>query len=420
VDFMTTTTDVAIIGAGPYGLSCAAHFGARGIDYQIFGSPMAAWRETMPRGMSLKSDGFASSLYHPDGKLTLREYCAERDLPYADLGLPVSLETFIAYGLTFQRQLVPSLDERLVSRLGMTPEGFSLELDDGSEITAKRVVVAAGINAYAHIPVELRHLPAEAVSHSKDHREPVALAGRKIAILGRGASALDLAMLAHEAGAEVHLITRTPNIAFHSPPREVESRWTKLRYPTTGVGPGWWNYFYWRGPHLFRHLPRAVRAHHVRTALGPAPGWFVRKRVESKLPMHLGYCVAGASYAGNKLRLQLAGIGGSKRLEVDHLIAATGFVPDISRLAFLDRNLAAQIENYGGSPVLDGRFQSTVPGLHFVGLPAALTFGPVMRFAVGSRYTADCLSRALAAPGTKKVRSMSPALAGAPFIPSRG
>ena len=127
---MTTAIDVAIIGAGPYGLSCAAHLRARGVDHLVFGSPMATWRDSMPKGMLLKSDGFASSLYHPAGKLTLRQYCAEQNLPYADLNLPIPLETFVAYGQHFQKQFVPYLDERMVMRLERKADGFALELDE--------------------------------------------------------------------------------------------------------------------------------------------------------------------------------------------------------------------------------------------------------------------------------------------------
>jgi cation diffusion facilitator CzcD-associated flavoprotein CzcO len=410
---VTQTAHVAIIGAGPYGLSCAAHFRALGIDHVIFGAPMAPWRETMPRGMHLKSDGFASSLYHPEGKLTLRDYCAARNLPYADLGMPVSLETFTAYGLEFQKQLVPYLDKRLVTRVSRTPTGFDLELSDGAGISVKRVVVAAGVHSYAHVPEELRHLPPEALSHSKEHQDPGALRGRRIAILGRGASALDLAMLAHEAGADVQLISRNPHIEFHSPPRETRSLWTKLRYPTTGVGPGLWNYFYWRTPNLFRYLPPAVRVHHVRTALGPAPAWFVRKRIESQIPMHLGYHVAGATYSGDRLSLDLEGVSGTKTLVVDHLVAATGFIPEVARLPFFDANFAAQIKTYQGSPLLSRNFESNAAGLYFVGLPAAVSFGPVMRFAVGAQFTAGRLSRALADGRATAPTAASPAFAGA-------
>lgn len=397
---MANSTDVAIIGAGPYGLSCAAHLRGRGVEHVIFGSPMAAWRENMPAGMSLKSDGFASSLYDPEGRETLRRYCADNDLPYADLGLPVPLETFIAYGLYFQTQVVPYLDRREVVHVSAGHGRFSLHLNDGDELVAKRLVLATGINYYRYIPRELRHLPIEALTHSNDHQDVTQLHGRKIAIIGRGASAVDLAMLAHEAGAEVQLVSRTSHIDFHAPPRESRSLWVRLRYPTTGVGPGWWNLFYWRAPGLFHRLPAKLRHHHVRTALGPAPGWFVRQRVEGKFPIHLGRQIAGATLKNSHVALHLADTDGKpSELKVDHIIAATGFQTNISRLGFLEEHVKRKIATHQGAPLLSKNFESSLPGLYFVGMPSAPTFGPVMRFAVGSRFTADRLSRHLALQG---------------------
>jgi hypothetical protein len=394
---MAHSTDVAIIGAGPYGLSCAAYLKGRGVDHVIFGSPMLAWREHMPAGMSLKSDGFASSLYDPEDRWTLRRYCMERGLPYADLGLPVPLEIFVAYAMDFQAQIVPYLDRRSVARLTQRRGGFSLRLDDGTELQARRVVLATGINDYRHIPMQLRHLLPEALTHSSDQADVSRLRGRRIAIIGRGASAVDLAMLAHEAGAEVHLISRSPRIDFHEPPPPRRTPWIRMRYPTTGVGPGWWNLFYWKAPGAFRRLPLRMRQDHVRTALGPAPGWFVRGRVEGQFPLHLGWQVARAEARNSGVNLQLAGPEAkTSELIVDHVIAATGFQTDISRLEFLDEEVRRTIATLHGAPLLSKTFEASLPGLYFVGMPSAPTFGPVMRFAVGSRYTADRLSRHLA------------------------
>src|SRR6478735_3885066 len=89
--------ETAIIGAGPYGLSLAAHLAAAGMEFRIFGSPLASWRAHMPKGMQLKSDGFASNISSPDPDSTLKSWCAQRGVAYDDNNLPVSLSTFVDY-----------------------------------------------------------------------------------------------------------------------------------------------------------------------------------------------------------------------------------------------------------------------------------------------------------------------------------
>jgi cation diffusion facilitator CzcD-associated flavoprotein CzcO len=177
--------DVAIIGAGPYGLSLAAHLRARGVRLRIFGQPMRGWSMQMPKGMLLKSDGFASNLSDPDGAFTLKRFCAEQGIEYADTGIPVHLDTFITYGLAFQQRMAPDLEDKTVVGLDRSPEGFVLRLDDGEMVAARRAVLATGIGHFRHMPAPLAHLPPAFASHSSCHRDPGAFRHRSVAVIGR-------------------------------------------------------------------------------------------------------------------------------------------------------------------------------------------------------------------------------------------
>ena len=114
---MSDTVDVTIVGAGPYGLSLGAHLAAAGVGFRQFGLPMRLWQESMPRGMYLKSQGFASDLSSPDREHTLAAFCTATGRPYASYGLPVPLDTFVAYGQWFRRELLPDLEQTLVTEV---------------------------------------------------------------------------------------------------------------------------------------------------------------------------------------------------------------------------------------------------------------------------------------------------------------
>src|SRR5271165_715995 len=161
---MLNISDIAIIGAGPYGLSIAAHLRARDIEHRIIGEPMKFWLGHMPKGMLLKSDGFASSLYDPGGHFTLRHYCEEHNIEYAELGTPVRVEDFCAYGLAFQQRFAPNLDNKKVTSLYRTRTGFTLHLSDGKNITAQKVVIATGLSHFEHVPSQLATLPKDLLS----------------------------------------------------------------------------------------------------------------------------------------------------------------------------------------------------------------------------------------------------------------
>jgi thioredoxin reductase len=405
--------NTAIIGAGPYGLSISAHFRRRGIPFRIFGRPMDSWLNHMPRGMMLKSDGFASNIYDPDKKFTLRQFCVEQGIGYSDMGVPVSLETFSAYGLAFRERMLPELEDKLVVNIDRTPEGFVLRLDSGETVTARRVVLAVGITHFEHIPDRLAHLPSEFLSHSFHHADPDAFRARNVVVIGGGASAIDLAALLHEAGAEVQLAARQPELKFHSTPTgKPRSQWQQIRHPQSGLGPGLRSRFFSDAPMLFHYLPERLRLEVVERSLGPSAGLFVKDKM-ARVPCLLGYTPQRAEVKGGKVRLHLSAADGTEReVLTEHIIAATGYKVDLERLPFLSTEIRSQLKAVKGAPVLSSSFESSVPGIYFVGIAAANSFGPVMRFAFGAGFAARRLTEAVAktlahSPASVPVRSVA-------------
>lgn len=390
--------DTVIVGAGPYGLSIAAHCQRQGVRFRILGRLMDSWSAHMPKGMMLKSDGFASNLYDPDDKLTLQNFCAEQGIKYSDAGHPVRLETFVAYGQAFQKRAVPELDERIVTDIQRAPQGFSLHLEDDEQILARRVVMAVGITHFAHLPAELAALGPEFVSHSYAHRDLQPFRGRSVVVIGAGASATDLAGLLHESGADVKLVARSTSLVFHTNSMgAVRSLWQRIRHPRSGLGPGLRSRFYADAPGLFRYLPEHTRLRIVRTHLGPSGGWFAKDKVVGKVPLLLGCRLERADLQNRKARLILRGEDETTHeVLADHIVAATGYQVAVERLKFLSPEIRAQIKTAEGSPVLSSTFESSVPGLYFAGVAAASSFGPVMRFAFGARFAAQRISKALA------------------------
>jgi hypothetical protein len=404
-EFAGNMVDVAIIGAGPYGLSIAAHLKALGIGFRIFGSPMKTWQTEMPQGMLLKSEGFASSLYDPGSKLTLEHFCKQKGTPYSDIGLPVPLETFISYGLEFQKKFVPELEDKQIVSVGQTEAGFEIGLDDGNVATSRRLVIAVGISHFAYLPPVLSALSNEFVTHSSQHRTLDRFKGREVIVVGAGASALDIAALLSQAGISVQIVARTTVLRFLDPPRETERPLLlRIRQPLTGIGTGWRTFFYANAPFAFHHLPERFRLRAVKQTLGPAAGWFIKDQVIGKVPSNLGVNVTGASIQNGRISLELTDVGGGRRtLQADHVIAATGYKVDLSRLTFLHLDIHSRLRSVDQTPILSSTFESSVPGLYFVGPSSANAFGPIMRFAFGARFTAQCISKHLSKVTSRKL-----------------
>jgi thioredoxin reductase len=407
-------TEIAIVGAGPYGLSIAAHLRGSGIPFRIFGRPMDSWLSHMPKGMSLKSDGFASNISDPQGTLTLQKFCAERGIDYSGTGIPVRLDTFSSYGLTFTERMVPELEDKMVVAIEQSADGFRLRLDDGEVFTARRVVLAVGITHFEYVPDSLSHLPKEFVSHSFDHPNPEKFRGRSVVVIGGGSSAVDLVAELHDSGAQVQIAARQPSLKFHSKPvlGKKRSLWQRIRHPQSGLGSGLRSTFFCSAPTLFRYLPKSLRLEIVRRHLGPSSPWFTKDRVIGKVPLQVGCIPEGADVRDGKVHLYLRAADGSRReIVTEHVIAATGYKVNLDRLTFLSEKIRSNIAALERTPVLKSTFESSVPGLYFVGIAAASSFGPLMRFAFGADFTARHITH-----GLKKCLARTPVPVQAPGV----
>jgi cation diffusion facilitator CzcD-associated flavoprotein CzcO len=392
---------VAVIGAGPFGLSTAAHLRARGIPVRVFGEPMVSWRDHMPEGMLLKSTPVASSLDAPQPGHTIADYCDAagiRRLVTDEDIIPV--ETFIAYGEWFQQKLVPELERvRVVSVDRRGGAGFELKLDSGESFTARAVVVATGLYGLAHLPPELGGAAADGptptgpVSHSSQHHDLTRFSGKELIVVGAGQSALETAALAAEAGAQVRVVSRgRGRVAFGAPPWKQP----KLR-PESPFGRAWslWALSYY--PHPYRYLPAETRHYLVRRVLGPLGAWWLRDRFEGKVEVSEVSGIVRADVSDGRPVLTVQTLGGrTEEVSADHVIAATGYRVDIAAMDFLGHELRTALVVSRGTPKLGAGYRSSVPGLYFTGLPAAASYGPVMRFVCGTEFASPRLAKHLA------------------------
>jgi FAD-dependent urate hydroxylase len=405
----TSAVDVLVIGAGPYGLSTYAHLRRAGLRARIVGEPMHAWRAHMPSGMFLQSGPSGSNLDAGEPGFTLADYCrgAGLDPPTGDGPIPVDL--FLRYGAWFARTLAPEVERTEVLAVSRSGSGYRIGTADGAEFDARSVIVASGLTGHAYVPPELAGLasrdePAQGpVSHSSQHRDLSVFAGREVAVVGAGHSALESAALLAEAGAlPIVLARRSPVVFARAPaPADADGRRRRrpLFTPDSRLGPGWPLYACSHGPAVFRRLPDGVRLDLVSRVLGPSGSWWLRDRVVDRVSVYTGRHLRHAA-ARDDGRVELTTVGADgleHTVEVDHVLSATGYRIGPDAFGFLDPQVRRALARVHGWPRLRPGFESSVPGLYFVGFPAAAGFGPLMRFVAGTSYAAPRVTEAVAA-----------------------
>jgi thioredoxin reductase len=376
----TIDYEVAVIGAGPYGLSAAAHLSASGIRVKVFGEPMAFWAKKMPEGMLLRSPRVASNISDPAQRFTLECFESASGKPAS---APIPLTTFVDYGTWFCKQFSENIDGRNVVGIRPEQQAFAIMLEDRERILVRRVVVAAGIGPFKRTPDVFKHLDSALASHCYDGKSVRDFAGRRVAVIGAGQSALESAALLSEAGADVEVIAKIPHlrwIGMH-PWLHKLGPISSLLYSYHDIGPAGISRLV-AMPNVMRHIPLELRDKIRVRAVRPAGSQWLPERL-AKVKVSTGRMVTAARAVGNEVRLSLD--DGSER-SADHVLLGTGYSVDISKYEFMSPELLQRVQVFDGYPVLTTGFCSTVPGLHFIGATAARTFGPLLYFVTGTKF----------------------------------
>jgi FAD-dependent urate hydroxylase len=384
------TCEVAVIGAGPYGLSVAAHLKRAGMAVHVFGEPMAFWRGNMPKGMILRSPWRATHLSDPDRTLSLDAYASGHGI---GSGKPLPLEKFVAYGEWFQRHAVPDVDRRTVRLIDKAANGFRLKFDDGDIVSADRVVVATGLRNQEYRPPIFGDLPPRLVSHASEHTDLAVFRGKRVAVIGRGQSATESAALLDEAGAEAEIISHG-DIRWLGASANRATRKTLMRRlrevlaSPSEVGPFPLSWLV-EVPGVVRHMPASLREEFSQRCLKAAAAGWLKPRF-ANVTCRPVRAITAAHAHGDRIALDLD----DDAQIFDHVLLGTGYRVDIARLGILAPQLLDRIARADGSPLLGRGFESSVLGLHFVGSYAVKSFGPLLRFIAGAPYAARKVAEA--------------------------
>ena len=383
--------DAVVVGAGPYGLSTAAHLLGRGLRVAVFGKTLELWRNHMPEGMLLRSHWWATNLSDPRKRYGFGRFLDESG-KYSKC-YPVPIEAFIDYALWFKERAVPHVEEIYVRSIERQRGQFLMTLEDGRKVRSAAVIMAIGLCHYADFPEEYSGLPAGLVSHSCEHKDLGGFKGKQIVVIGGGQSAIEYAALLREAGAAVHVVSRR-RIVWLAPDRANERTvLERILAPNASIAPGWKNWILEYLPYFFYRFPQHRKDEANRSYYAAAAADWLRDRVMRKVALHESHTVLKMEAVDGKVDVI---ISDGKKVRADHAILATGYKVDINKLTMIHPSLLAEVKTDLAIPILNHSFESSVPGLYFVGLTSLRAFGPLYRFVVGCKATAQRVSSSIA------------------------
>jgi len=360
-----------VVGAGPYGLATAAYAQERGVNQQLLGVPMAFWKHGMPKGLILRSNKSEHISLDPSGKYTFDRYLGSED--HSDTGLhSISLDTYLDYANWFQENASLTAYPHLVQQLDLVGRLFEAQLDDGSMVRARNVVIATGLGVHKNLSELAPSLPLSRYRHTCDLGDLEYLRGQRCLILGGRQSAFEWAALIAEVGAAmVHLAYRHPTPAFD------EADWSSLEEPARQASSD---------RRWFRNLSSEEKAESIQR-LWAQGRLKVEPWLESRVQkenIHLWPCATVIACEQLADGTMVAELDTGVTMPLDYVVFATGYKIEVGNFSFLSRrSILPLLKAEEGYPVLDEDFQSSVPGLFFIGPAAARDFGPALSFVIG-------------------------------------
>jgi thioredoxin reductase len=363
---MSARTDLLVVGAGPYACSVAAFARDNGIDTRVVGHLMSFWREHMPADMYLRS----GPDWHLDasGEHTFEAYFEDRGLRPEEVD-PIPIRVFLDYTDWFRSRKGLDVDERLVASLSTVDGLFAATLDDGSTITADRVLAAPGIRHFVNLPAWYAGVPPARRGHTSDIVSFDGLAGARVVIIGGRQSAYEWAALLCDHGAEhVDVVHR------HTVPDFAKVSWAFVDacLDSTLAQRGWW-----------RRLPagrqQAISDTFWRVGRLTLEPWLVPRMAPDVVTRHPGTEVTGVTVDTGDVTLTLSN---GTALTADHVVFASGYRADLANVPYL-AGVLDEVSVTDGFPDLSEGFETSLPGLYVTGFASTRDFGPFYGFTAG-------------------------------------